>query len=46
MHDVIVPTPETCALRFWVARALAVNRHCLLVGKSGVGKSQVFKVSG
>ena len=43
MQTVTVPTPEICALRYWVARTLAVNRHCMLVGKSGVGKSQVFK---
>ena len=44
MHNITVPTPEVCALQFWTGRILAVGTHCMLVGKTGVGKSQIFKV--
>jgi len=43
MQSVTVPTPEICALQYWVAKTLSADRHCVLVGKSGVGKSQIFK---
>jgi dynein heavy chain len=43
MQNVTVPTPEICAIRFWVAKAVAVRRHCLLVGKAGVGKSHIIQ---
>lgn len=41
MSDITVPTSQTVSISFWMNHLIQNNRHVMLAGLSGTGKTQI-----